>query len=201
MKFALSTILLFLFFTNGFSSQSAIGVFVDEQGYYCTANIIPYVYLELNILVYNSPYDFPYTEVTGLEFSIQNLPTFNEYPHGMYEFEWFSEMTVGDLATGVRIDLDPPLDVSSFFTPIGTATFLEFDDAWMPDYHLICIGESDLGGGVILYPPNADPFFVERNGSFGFNWDTWEVLYCFDDYYCFTPVKHQTWSAIKSLYR
>lgn len=192
-------VLLLLIYSSASATDTFIGIFGDEQGNNCDGDILPYEPIELNILLYNSSYDFPHTEVEGLELSVGNLPVQDDYPYGRYEFEWYSEMVTGDPKSGVHLQFDPPLDVSETFTPIGQISFLEFDDAWIPEYFVICIQGSDLGNGLILYPPKAEPFYMYYGGAFCLNLEPGYWFDCFG-YDCYASSEIETWSSIKALY-
>ena len=146
------------------SGTAVIGVFADEDGLACDADIQGGQSATLWIMVRIDPFEFS-GGITAAEFRIDNLPS-NGYPEGIITPHWTSTVTVGDLSGDFSIAWPSP-QYGPLVT-VGSVNFQAFDGAWIGAQHVLTVVEGDICDCIAV----VDDLFVAQGaagGRFTFN--------------------------------
>ncbi len=172
-------------------ATSLIGLFADDNGDQCWADITPYgVEIELHLLAFLDSGDFN-EGLTAAEFKLKNWPGNDGYPLGSIEEHWSSDLLIGDLETDFSIAFGSPQ--AGPIVELGRLKIQMFSENWIEDGLQIIVENGDDCSCLVLI--NEIFELVEAEGlQFTFN--------CEGSCSCIpgsTPL-HSSWSRVKSLY-
>jgi len=169
-------------------AQDFIGVFTDESGTVCDAELIEYVPVVLHVMAYIPSHP---GGITAAEFMIANLPPNDGYPIGQITADWDTDLVIGDVTYDISLAFSTP--VFGPFAHLGTLEFLMYDPAWVGADYVFTVAPG-LDCDCLVVVDNLYDAFEVMGGQFTFN--------CTDVCYCIVPTAtdETSWSAVKSLF-
>lgn len=115
---------------------SALGLFADLDGTQCNVDLQLYVQTDVYIILKPG-----YGEnVREVSFRVENFPTSG--PDGIITVDWNTNLVVGDIASGVTLTFDPPLENNQDNLVLGTIQLFLINDAWIGENHRVDIPEA-----------------------------------------------------------
>jgi len=172
------------------AADSLIGLFADETGEQCWADITPYVEIELHLLAFLDSGDFG-AGLTAAEFRLENWPGNPGYPLGSVTATWNSDLILGDLETDFSIAFDSPQHGP--VVELGRLRLQMFSEGWIEDGLQVVAAKGDQCGCLVMVDENYE--LVDAQGlQFTFN--------CEQPCSCLSgsmPLQ-SNWSRVKSLY-
>ncbi len=171
-------------------ADTLIGLFADESGDQCWADIEPYVEIELHVLVFLDSYDI-YGGLTAAEFRLENWPGNPGYPLGMVTANWNTDLLLGELDDDFSIAFSEPLQGS--IVELGTLTLQMFSEDWIEDGQEVVVGPG-YDCDCIVVVDGLFEIYEARGLQFTFNCE--EACSCIPGA---TPIE-SSWSHIKGLY-
>ncbi len=181
--------LLMLTAMTSFASADFIGIFTDENGTDCHADIIEYEPLVVHVMAYipNVP-----GGITAAEFSIANYPGNPGYPTGTATETWDSDLVIGDVTWDFSIAFSEP--IYGPFAHLGAIEFLMFDPLWIGEDYIMTVAPGNDCACLVVVDDLFEIVDVD-GGQFTFNCVQTSCL-CLED----TATQDSSWSAVKSLF-
>lgn len=191
MKKLMAALLLLVAMSSVAAAQGDpfIGIYADDAGVSCQANVTQYVSTTVYVMAY-LPADIP--GMTACEFRIDNLPT---AAMSINTFAWNTTLVIGTPDYGIALAFAPALPGPLCL--LGTISFFPLQ-AFPADWRMTIMPSNDSGNLVIVdldyneVPCSADPYF------FTFNCTGSLPGQC--DFTIGVATEDATWGSIKALY-
>jgi len=171
-------------------AESYIGLFADEYGDRCWANIEPFVEVRIHILVFLDSGDLS-GGLTAAEFRLENWPGDPGYPLGDTSIEWSSDLVLGQIDENLTIAFSSPQPGP--VVKLAGITLQMYSNDWMEEGYRILVDEG-LEDGLCAVVNDMFEIFDATGMQFTFNCDP--PCSCRPGY---NPAD-SNWSEVKNLY-
>ena len=174
------------------SAVPTIGVYTDELGQTCEANVDPYTPLVLYLIASWSGEEV-FGGMTAAEFKIDNFPTNDGFPNGTVTVTADTDLIIGDIWTDWSIAWSEPQGGTRSIFTMASVEVLSFDAAWIGTDVVAVIAPGDDCSCLVIVDSEFE--IVPAEGQqFTFNCST------APDCDCSVAVAPSTWSSVKALF-
>lgn len=170
-------------------TQPFIGMYADDQGVLCQADVTQYATSTVYFFAVLPP---EITAITAAEFSVDNLP---DATMALMTPHWETTLVIGDLGYGIALAFSPAIPGPNAF--MGSVDFFVLND-FGPDFRMTVMASNDSGNLVVVdtdfneVPCETAQHFFTFNctGGLPYGCDCTETI----------ATEDATWGQIKALY-
>jgi len=161
---------------SGYGSDSPpsniyLGCYADDEYYYCSEDIVPYVTTTLFIAL-----NVGNRQVSSVNFKLDNLPENLGYPVGVIDQHWNGTVT-GDPWDGMTLEFPTPQ--TGHFVDLGRLEFIAFTEDWIGvDHEVETVGTGILSQHPVYYDEHGFPH-IAGGLMFTFNCTNYYDCECF----------------------